>query len=517
MNTLIIKHGSIIDGTGNPWYRADIKIHGDIIAAIERNIDPSTEETVNAEGLFVTPGFIDIHSHGDVRLLALPSAPNKVKQGVTTLLVGNCGASAAPLTEKNVSHMKRAYRRVDIEWDWRSFADYMSKLASKDLRLNVACLAGHGTIRSAVMGYEDRPPTEAELQEMKERTAECMKAGAFGFSSGLIYTPGTYAETEELIALGKVVATYDGLYATHMRSEGDNLLDAINEAITIGNACGIPVEISHFKATGENWSKIDAALQRITEGRASNIDVTFDVYPYHASSTSMSSLLPSWAREGGEEEILDRLTDATTRAQILDEMRAREVTWQTQMVSYSEAHSEYEGKRVDELAEGKGKDPYDFFVDLLIEDELATRRVSFSMKEENIPTKLKHPLAAVGSDGGIHAPTLEGKPHPRYYGTFPRVIAKYVRKAAALRLEDAIRKMTSAPAQKIGLPNRGILKAGMKADIVLFDLETIEDTATFVHPIQYPKGIKAVIVNGEIVVKNGAFTGNTPGDVLKRS
>lgn len=514
---MIIKNGFIVDGTGNPWYRADIRVQDDTIQTIRRNIQSPTENILNAKDLFVTPGFIDIHSHGDVRLLDLPSAPNKVKQGVTTLLVGNCGSSAAPLTEKNLSQMKGSYERLDIEWDWRNFDDYLEKLSGKDLSLNTACLAGHGAIRSAVMGYADRTPNESELQKMKELTADCMKAGAFGFSTGLIYTPGTYAKTDELVELGKVVAKYDGIYATHMRSEGDKLIEAIEEAITIGKESDTPVEISHFKATGKNWKKLEYAIRLIEEKRDENIDVNFDVYPYHASSTSMASLLPSWAREGGKEKILDRLTDSEKRKKILKEMRTKEVKWQTQMVSYSKEYNQYEGRRVKEIAEAKDRDPYEFFIELLIEDELATRRVSFSMKEDNIPKKLKHPLASVGSDGGIHAPKLGGKPHPRHYGTFPRIIAKFVRDDNEFTLQDGIRKMTSAPARKMGLKKRGLLKEGMKADIVLFDLEKIQDTATFTQPIQYPKGIKAVIVNGKPVVKDGKFTGAKPGKVLKKT
>lgn len=512
---MIIKNGLIVDGTGNPWYKGDVKIKNGKIVAIKRHINEHGD-VIEANGLFVCPGFIDIHSHGDAWIMEHPNAPNKVKQGITTILMGNCGHSLAPLTAKNLSNMKSSYDRLTLSWDWRSFKHYLDALSEKDLGINVASLVGHGTIRSAVMGFADRTPTKEELSDMKQHLAESLAGGGMGLSTGLGYSPGMYAETEELVALGEVLSEYNGIYTSHLRNQSNNLLEATREAINIGKSHDIPVQLSHYKATGEHWEKLDDAFQLIEAHREQGIAVNFDVYPFHASSSSMQSVLPSWAREGGKNEILTRLKNPTTRNKIIKEMRERHINWESLMLSYSKTYSKEEGKRIAEIAEEKDKDPYAFFIDLLLDDELATRRVTFCMKESNIPKKLKHPLCSVGSDGGIHVPSLEGKPHPRYYGAFPRVIAKYVREGA-LRLEDAIRKMTALPAQQIGFQDRGLLKEGMNADIVIFDYKTITDTATFAQPKQFPKGIKVVVVNGGKVVKNGEFTGNMPGHVLRNT
>ncbi|NIQ05237.1 MAG: D-aminoacylase, partial [Candidatus Korarchaeota archaeon] len=457
-----------------------------------------------------------VHSHGDARIMSYPSAPNKVKQGITTILMGNCGSTLAPLSEKNLPNMKSRYERLSLSWDWRSFEEYLDALSKKDLGINVACLVGHGTIRSVVMGYADRKPTREEFSEMKQLLAESLAGGAMGLSTGLGYSPGMYADTEELVALGEILSKYNGIYASHLRNQGSELLEATQEAIEVGNPNDVPIQLSHYKATGDHWDTLDDAFQLIEEHREKGIEVNFDAYPYHASSSSMQSVLPSWAREGGEKEILTRLKDASKRDRIIEEMRERDIDWQTLMLSYSKTYKTDEGKRIAELAEEKGRDPYEFFIDLLLEDDLTTRRVTFCMKARNIPKKLRHPLCSVGSDGGIHTPSLEGKPHPRYYGAFPRVIAKYVREGA-LRLEDAIRKMTALPAQQIGLQERGIIKKGMIADIVLFDYKTIKDTATFQQPKRFPKGIEAVLVNGNVVVKNGEFTKKRPGKVIKNT
>ncbi len=519
---LIIEGGAILDGSGNPWFRADVGIVDDHIEAIGHLDGVKAEYRIDAGGLMVAPGFIDMHSHSDFTLLVDPKAESKIRQGVTTEVVGNCGSSAAPQNEEVRSYREKFMRSrlgEDFQFDWATMAEYMAKLEAQGIALNVAPLVGHGTIRQNVMGFEDRAPTPGELEEMKRLTAEAMEAGAWGLSTGLIYPPGCYAKTEEIIELAKVVARYGGIYASHIRGEGDTLLDAVREAIEIGEKAGLPVEISHFKASGKhNWGKTRESLRLVEEARRRGIDVTIDQYPYTASSTGLSAYLPNWVHVGGADAMLERLRNPEDRRRIREEVGDRD--WSIIMVVVSQRHPEYEGLRVTEIAEKMGKEPVEAVMDLLLEDEGQTWVVAFGMSEEDVQRVMRSPYMMVGSDGRAispHGVLGKGKPHPRYYGTFPRILGRYVREFGVITLEEAVRKMTSAPARRLGLWDRGLIRPGFKADIVIFNPETVIDKATFMEPHQYPEGIEYVIVNGTVVIDEGEHTGALPGRVLRRS
>jgi len=519
---LIIEGGAILDGSGNPWFRADVGIVDDHIGAIGHLDGAKAEYRIDAGGLMVAPGFIDMHSHSDFTLLVDPRAESKIRQGVTTEVVGNCGSSAAPQNEEVRSYREKFMRSrlgEDFQFDWETMAEYMAKLEAQGIALNVAPLVGHGTIRQNVMGFEDRAPTPGELEEMKRLTAEAMEAGAWGLSTGLIYPPGCYAKTEEIIELAKVAAQYGGIYASHIRGEGDTLLDAVREAIEIGEKAGLPVEISHFKASGkQNWGKTRESLRLVEEARRRGIDVTVDQYPYTASSTGLSAYLPHWIHIGGADAMLERLRNLEDRRRIKEEVGDRD--WSIIMVVVSQRHPEYEGLRVTEIAEKMGKEPVEAVMDLLLEDEGQTWIVAFGMSEEDVQRVMRSPYMMVGSDGRAispHGVLGKGKPHPRYYGTFPRILGRYVRELGVITLEEAVRKMTSAPARRLGLWDRGLIRPGFKADIVIFNPETVIDKATFMEPHQYPEGIEYVIVNGTVVIDEGEHTGALPGRVLRRS
>lgn len=520
---LIVRNCTIVDGTGSPPFKADIGIEGKDIVKVGDLSGSRAERIIEASGLIASPGFIDLHNHSDLSIFTLPTADNYVKQGVTTILIGNCGFSPAPLTEVNkelILEARPLAREVKITWN--SFKEYLEALRSLKKSINVATLVGHGTVRSAVIGFEARPPKPRELREMKKLVAEAMEAGAYGVSSGLIYTPGVYAKTEELIELLKVASRYGGIYATHMRNEGEGLIDSILEAVRIGLEAGVPVEISHLKASGKpNWGKVEAALRVIEDYADRGLDVTADAYPYTASATSLSAILPPWAREGGVKKMLERLRDKETLSKIERDLRrglmgGRRLEWNIIAISSSESHREVEGKTLEEIAREWGVDAFTAAVKLLLDDEGTTGMIIHGMWEEDVIKAMRSPYVAIGSDGSIRK-FGEGKPHPRNYGAFPRVLARYVREFKVLSLSEAVRKMTSMPARKLKLWDRGIIRPGMRADIVIFDKNTVRDTATFEEPHNYPEGIHYVIVNGVVVVEDGEHTGETPGEVLKRS
>jgi len=531
---LIIKGGTVVDGTGNPWFKADIAVTKDKIVKIGDLSSDKADEIIDATGLIVSPGFIDMHSHSDISLLINPKAESKIMQGVTTEVIGNCGFSAAPLLDETIHLVKEEietyYKNAELNLDWRSFDEYLKKLEEKGVAVNVASLVGQGTVRLAVMGIEDRSPSTSEMNKMKELVEEAMKSGAFGLSTGLIYPPGCYTKTDEIVELCKIVAKYGGIYASHIRGEGETLIEAVKEAIEIGEKANIPVEISHHKAGGrENWGKVKITLKMIEEARKHGIDVTCDVYPYIAASFGLSSMLPPWIHEGGTEKLLERLKDSKIRDRIKREMLEglpgwysplRAAGWDKTIIAYCPKNKKFEGKSVLDISREEGLDPFDFVFNLLIEEEGAVSVVRFVLNENDVIEVISHPVSMIGSDGRALSPygiLGEGKPHPRSYGTFPRVIARYVRKKGVLSLEEAVRKMTSAAARKLGLWNRGIIRPNMYADLVIFDFNEIEDLATFENPHQFPKGIKYVIVNGKIVVKEGKHTGVLAGKVLRKN
>ena len=522
--SLIIRGGIIVDGTGTPPFKADIGIRGDTIAKIGDLSGASAEHVVDASGLVVAPGFIDIHNHSDLAIFAVPTADNYIMQGVTTLVVGNCGFSPAPITEVNREQVDRMMRvlGVDERPSWSSYSEYLEALERLEKSINVAPLIGHNTVRGAVMGMENRAPSKRELREMKRIVEEALRAGAHGLSTGLIYLPGVYSRTEEIIELAKPVGRIGGIYATHMRNEGEMLVDSVMEAIRIGLESGAAVEISHLKVSGRaNWGKMKTVLGIIEDYARRLYDVSADAYAYAASSTSLMSALPPWALEGGPSRLLERLRNPEIRDRIRKElereglMSGRRLYWDDISISYSPSHPEYEGRRLSQLAEEHGTDPFDFMVSLLLDDEAGTGMIIHGMSEEEVRLAVSHPLVAISSDGSVKKPG-QGKPHPRNYGAFPRVIAKYVRDEKVLSLQEAVRKMTSLPARKMRLWDRGMVRPGMKADLVIFNYYTIRDTATFNNPHQYPKGIHYVIVNGEIVVEDGEHTGAKPGRLLRK-
>jgi len=522
---LIIGRGVIVDGTGSPPFRADIGIVGDRIEVVGDLSGERAEVVLDASNLVVAPGFIDMHNHSDVSIFEVPTADNYVLQGVTTIVVGNCGHSPAPLSDVNREEFVKEIKREhpDVEVSWESFGEYLKALEELGPTINIAPLVGHGTVRSAVLGFSPEQPSERDLEKMKEYVREAMEAGAFGISTGLIYIPGAFSTTEEVVELAKVSARYGGLYATHMRNEGVKLLDSVYEAVTIGVKAGIPVEISHLKASGRpSWGKVEAALKVIEDYASRGFDISADAYPYTAASTSLLTLLPKDIRSGRTEEVLSKLRNPEVVERIRKELAGgvfeeRYISWSDIMISHSPRHREFEGMRIDKIAEALGLDPVDTVVKLLIDDELATGMVTFTMREEDVRTVISHPYVAIGSDGSVGKFGV-GKPHPRRYGTFPRVIARYVREEKVLTLPEAIRKMSSLPARKLKLWDRGIIRPGFKADITVFNYYTIEDTATYENPHSYPRGVAYVIVNGRVVVEEGKLVGSVrAGRVLRRA
>jgi len=525
---VIIKNGYLIDGTGNPWFEADIGIKSGKLRKIGDLSSEDANRIINAKGLVVSPGFIDIHSHSEYSLLANPKAESKIRQGVTTEVNGNCGDSPAPIEGLTAEAAEEA-EEYKLDMDWSTLGEYLDRLERQRISLNVAQLVGHGTIRNAVMGYKNRPPTSEELDKMKALVAQAMKDGAFGLSTGLFYPPCCFAKTDEIIELCKIVVKYGGIYTSHIRGEGDPLIEAVAEAIEIGEKANIPVEISHHKACGiENWGKVKKTLRMIEEARSRGVDITCDVYPYEACGTDLVSMIPTWAHEGGVDKLRERLRDPKNQERVKKEMLEGLPDWESsvkqsgwgkiKVIGWKE-HKEFEGKTIAEIAELKTVNPFDLMFDLIIKKE-SPELVELAMSEEDVSNVIKHPLSMVGSDGWAVAPygvLGESKTHPRSYGTYPRILGKYVREEKILSLEEAIRKMTSLPAQKLGLRNRGMIREDVWADVVVFNPKTVMDKATYEDSNRFPHGIVHVLVNGEIVVDKGEHTGVLPGRVLHLS
>ena len=519
MQDLVIKNGIVIDGTGNPWYRGSVTISDGKIVSIGREA-PDSERVIDAGGQVVAPGFIDTHSHSDLMIISEPEARQKIMQGVTTETIGQDGLGEAPIRDDLVDDWRKYLSGLngdpDIEWDWRSFGEYLDKIEGAGPATNILALVGHGNLRLLSMGMENREPSEEELEEMRDLLAKSMDEGAFGMSTGLIYPPCVYADTKELIELCKVVSGKGGLFVTHMRNEADMLLQSIEEVKTVGLESGVPVHVSHFKTSGErNWGEAEEALRAIEAGRAEGVDMTVDQYPYTAGSTFLSSLLPTWIHDGGVETMLTRLKIGEVREKVVDDMmntgRGRSWGWGNILVTSvkTEKNKLHEGKTLEEIAAVRGQDLFEALFDLILQEENAATMVSFSMSEDDVRTIMRSPLQMVCTDG-----IVLGKPHPRVYGSFPRVLGRYVREGV-IRLEEAIRKMTALPAQRFGLHDRGLLKPGMCADITIFDPKEIADTATYEDPIQFPRGIRYVIVNGNVTVVAGEHTGMRSGRVLR--
>jgi N-acyl-D-amino-acid deacylase len=508
----------VIDGSGSPPYRADVALQGDRIAAIGTLSAQAAPMVIDGRGLVAAPGFIDMHSHSDATLPINPQARSKIHQGVTTEVVGMCGGSPAPLDPAGRERRMRSDPR--LPWNWDTFGTYLDVLRSNGISVNVVPVVGHGTVREYVLGLEDRLPTPDELDRMARAVAQAMDEGAWGLSTGLIYPPSVYADTEELVTLSRVAAARGGFYFSHIRGESETLLDAVAEAIEIGERAGLPVQIAHFKAMGEAyWSRLSDAIELIDQARARGIDVAADRYPYIASSTSLAASLPHWAHDGGRDALLARLRDPAQRQRIHDDPVTQSRRWERTVISYAPGHAEWEGHSVTEIAADQGQEdaPAETAFDLLLEGEGRVSVIHFGMCEENLAAVLRHPAVMIGSDGSALSPCGplgEGKAHPRNYGTFPRVLAKYAREEGVLSLPEAVHKMTGLSASRIGLRDRGLLRVGWAADLVLFNPDTVRDVATFDDPYRYPEGIPYVFVNGQAVVTPEGHSGALPGRVL---
>lgn len=522
---IIIKNGTIIDGIENKSYRADIGILGEYIKKVGDLQKASASAVIDANDRVVSPGFIDIHTHTDTEILINPNAESKIRQGVTTELGGNCGSAPFPMKQPISESAERQAERNNITMNWTDLKGFHSAVASKGTALNHATLIGQGTVRSFVMGDDQREPTAEELESMKRIVNEAMEHGAFGISSGLEYTPSGFADTAELIELCKIVSRYGGFYATHMRSEDETVLEAIGEAIHIAEAANLPLQISHFKAVGSNnWWKIPKMFDLVERAAGRGLSVTVDRYPYIAFSTGLSINFPQWALEGGMSKLISRLKDKDIRLSMKAETlkKVDGYGWEKIVISnvQKENNQNLIGKNIRESAAAVNTDPYEFVCNLIVDEGRDVSHIGFGMNEETTEAVLKHPLAMLGSDGSSlapYGPLSGGKPHPRNYGTFPRFLGYYVRERKILSLPQAIKKITSMPASRLGLRDRGSIRPGKYADIVIFDQANIIDKATFIDPHQYPVGIDYVFVNGTIVVDHGKHSEKLPGKVLSNS
>ena len=472
----------------------------------------------------IAPAFIDVHSHSDYFLFLNPKAEAKLQQGVGVEIGGNCGYSAAPIWGKAFEKRFKEYKEYEnLDVPWKSLSEYYEHIKSLKPSINYAHLVGHNTLRESETGVVNRSLSKEELKNITKKLEEAFEQGAVGLSTGLIYPPACFAPEEEVIALGKICKKYDRTFSFHMRSESDQVVEAVEETLRVGKYTGCKIQISHLKTSGpRNWSKLEKIFHLIEEAQSQGVDVMCDRYPYTASQTGLLQILPAWAYEGGDLAVIKRLKDSKVRSDIRAELEAlyeKDYYERVQIMEVaSQKNKKLEGKRVAQAAKEVGKDPFDFVCDLLIEEKIKVQAIYFTMSEKNLEEILKKPYVMIGSDSGcrsIEGRLSRGALHPRAFGTFPRVISEFVKKRKILTLEDAINKMTKMPAQRFGLKKRGEIKEGYYADLVVFDLNEICDTSTFEEPLHYPKGIKYVFINGDMVIKDGKHTGSHPGMVIK--
>jgi len=516
---LIIRNGQIYDGSGESAYSGDLAINADTIAAIGNLDDVTGTEEIDAQGMAVAPGFINMLSWANVSLLHDGRSMSDIYQGVTLEVMGE-GSSMGPLSDDMKEEMIEDQGDIKYDISWTTLGEYLDHLERKGVSTNVTSFVGNGTLRRHVIGYENRPATDEELEEMKQLLDEAMREGAVGVSSSLLYAPSAYADTEELTELARVAAEYDGMYISHIRNEGDRLLPSIEELIDIAREADIRSEVYHLKASGEdNWHKMDDAIQLIEDARSEGLAVTADMYNYPASSTGLHVQLPNWVREGGIEAMIERLADPSNRERVLNDIEFSHTPDKILLVGFrNEDLRDYQGMYLSEVSVELGKSPEETMIDLIVEDDSRIQVVYFSMSEENMLKKIRQPWMSFCSDAGSYAPEglfLNRSTHPRAYGSFARLLATYVREKQVISLEEAIHKLTSLPASNLKIDKRGALKEGYYADVVIFDPENIQDNATFEEPHQLASGVEHVWVNGEQVLKDGEHTGATPGRVVR--
>jgi N-acyl-D-amino-acid deacylase len=527
---LVIEHGRVVDGTGAPWFHADIGIRAGRIAAIGELHDVRARRRIDATGKVVAPGFIDMLGQSERTILVEPRLPSKVYQGITTEITGE-GNSIAPRNEGVAQNSAASDAHIGLKADWTDFAGYFARLERQGIGINIGSYVGATTVRAMVVGYDDRAATAEELSRMQELVATAMRQGALGVSSSLEYAPAPYADTAELVALARVAAPLGGIYATHMRSEQDAIDAALEETVRIGREARIPVEIWHLKAGGvANYGRMPEIIGRIERARAAGIDIAADTYAYPAWNNDLSAFIPPWAHDGGERRLIERLRDPAVRARLRDELATQGAGWDNEWQSVpgpeaimittvqNAALRDLQGRTLADIAAARGMDPRDALFDILIEDQAQTSVSVFAMSEADIALAVVQPWVSFCNDSEGTAPDgILGRdfPHPRAYGTFPRVLRKYVREERRLTLEEAVRKFTSLPASRLRLADRGVLKAGQWADVVVFDADKITDKATFQAPNQLSVGMEWVLVNGVPVIAEGKLTGALPGAVLR--
>lgn len=526
---LVIRHGKIIDGSGNPWYHGDVAVRGDRIVAVGKILEKPAKRTLDARGLIVAPGFIDMHSHSDFVLLEDGNAQSKIRQGVTTEVLGE-GSSAGPALGK-LEPRRATVRGERVQWT--TLGGYLDTLQRAGVSVNVASYVGLGTVWQCVMGNSFERPTASQLGEMKAIVDQAMKEGAFGLSSMLAMPPGSLATTEDIIELSKVVAKHGGLFSTHNRNEGTGVFDAVGEAIAVGEKAGVPVDVIHLKIADQSlWGRMNEVVALIEAARKRGVNVQANVYPYTRGNNDLASIVPPWAHEGGTAAMLDRLKDPKQRERLKKDIRGGLPGWYNHYTAVGgdwsrmlvSGKSAYEGLTMDRVIAARTKekspapDPLDVLFDVLIEHGGSVPTVYEHHTEKDMELALAQPWCSIGSDGSAYAvegPLRRGNPHPRNFGTFPRVLGVYARERGLLRLEDAVRKMTSLNAVKLGLADRGLLRPGNFADLTLFDPARVIDRATYTEPFRYGEGIESVIVNGQVVLEKGKHTGARPGRALR--
>ena len=527
---LLIKNGRVIDGSGRAGFESDLAIKDDRIVRIGKLKDAGATRVIDAAGMVVAPGFIDMLGQSETFLLIDPRAMSKVMMGVTTEITGE-GESIAPVNERLIKEQEDFNRRYKLTVDWRTLGEYFQRLEKQGSGVNLATFVGATQVREYVVGFDNRPPTPAELDQMKQLVAEAMKDGALGVSTSLQYVPARFARTDEIIELAKVARQYGGIYATHQRSEANALDESLAEVFDIARRAQIPVEIWHLKtAYKKNWGRMPEVIQKITKARAEGLDITADIYPYIAGSTSLSACLPPWALEGGTQKMLSRLRDEHIRQQLKKEITTDSKDWENIYLGSGGAPGvligsvvnreleSMQGKRLSEIAAAQGKDPLDALFDFILADHGQTGAIYFMMSENDLRAAMQAPFVSFCTDSGARAndgPLAGAKSHPRGWGSYPRILGWYVREDRILTLEQAIHKMTGMPAKRVGLVDRGLLREGMLADITIFDPVHVRDRATFEVPNQHPEGIKYVIVNGQISVDDGRRTNALAGRVLR--